>query len=938
MSTSRRNKLGNRLRKLRAEVLEDRHMLAAVTWDGGGGDLDWGNAANWDDAGVDRLPGPGDDVLISDVTDVVIDQTELITINSLYLRRGSINTTGSSQFVIEGWLNLENFEIMVMNGGGLEIDTPDLIGLNMSIQADGADSFVSLTSVEYLPGMRVTATNGAAISLPDITDSDFFVKLNASGGSRFSLGTSGPATTTIQGEVLLDDSEVFGDGLEIDRLSGNGTIHGDLTVIAEIRPDGPLSVTGDLRSSLDRETTMVVEFASLSEITTLSVDGTASLSGFVLQVEFGRGYFPSIGDAFDFLNATSVIGDFLRVNPSALNNTFTTSVSEGVVTATTISDLGPRVTSIEVSSLSESLTSITVNLSKAVTTASVTQNAVALDRNNEPVTEFTVTHSASFPNKFKIDFDAPLPAGEFRLSIDPVIAQINGNLMDQDGDGVLGEAIDDVYVTEFLVEDNDGPVVRSVEELAFGRGPISELRVVFSTATDVNSFTSEDVRVFNSSDLEVDVQPVIEPQDSLGTTYDITFENPVVEDGKYEILIGPDIFDVNGNAIDQNEDGVFGDPLLDTFVFEAEVKVADPIPATPGNGAFTELFLGIDESFDLLATESAALIDRSPDATGVVPALDFPNTGRVVSTRDDATFDEFFSGTFPLTEERQTEVAGTFMLRNTFYLAIPADADLIPSTPAIDVQTGVGSDDGYILRIDDELISQSSDRAWRYTWDNVAFPSPGIYPIELVYSANDSGQSGLEFALQTATNRGEIVPTEQLYFDSSLLFAGDANLNGTVNSADLGLLLNNFNDDSGLGWESGNFNDDLFVDGTDLGLLLNNFNSDAALATAAFAELDAEKGSNERLYTPLDALRIINHLKDPHALTAHEFNTLDFDGDGEIVPRDALIVINRLNVQRSSPISAKEESWRVRDIAIQEIGELNEQEWTITGPKLNWIP
>lgn len=52
---------------------------------------------------------------------------------------------------------------------------------------------------------------------------------------------------------------------------------------------------------------------------------------------------------------------------------------------------------------------------------------------------------------------------------------------------------------------------------------------------------------------------------------------------------------------------------------------------------------------------------------------------------------------------------------------------------------------------------------------------------------------------------------------------GDADLNGDVDSTDLGLHLNNFGSTAGLGWGQGNFNSDPDVDSTDLGLLLNNF-------------------------------------------------------------------------------------------------------------------
>jgi len=65
---------------------------------------------------------------------------------------------------------------------------------------------------------------------------------------------------------------------------------------------------------------------------------------------------------------------------------------------------------------------------------------------------------------------------------------------------------------------------------------------------------------------------------------------------------------------------------------------------------------------------------------------------------------------------------------------------------------------------------------------------------------------------------------------------GDADLNGDVDSTDLGLHLNNFGSTTGLGWGQGNFNSDLDVDSTDLGLLLNNFAFSSASAASAVPE------------------------------------------------------------------------------------------------------
>ena len=60
---------------------------------------------------------------------------------------------------------------------------------------------------------------------------------------------------------------------------------------------------------------------------------------------------------------------------------------------------------------------------------------------------------------------------------------------------------------------------------------------------------------------------------------------------------------------------------------------------------------------------------------------------------------------------------------------------------------------------------------------------------------------------------------------------GDANLNGTVDGTDFGILAANFN--KGVtGWDQGDFNYDNVVDGTDFGLMAANFNKGASGAAA----------------------------------------------------------------------------------------------------------
>ena len=83
-------------------------------------------------------------------------------------------------------------------------------------------------------------------------------------------------------------------------------------------------------------------------------------------------------------------------------------------------------------------------------------------------------------------------------------------------------------------------------------------------------------------------------------------------------------------------------------------------------------------------------------------------------------------------------------------------------------------------------------------------------------------------------------PDNPFNTDGNTFVLGDVDLNGAVNSIDLGLLLNNFLDSSGLLYEAGNLNDDAIVDSIDLGLLLNIFlfTSQNSAAVSAVPEPD----------------------------------------------------------------------------------------------------
>lgn len=62
---------------------------------------------------------------------------------------------------------------------------------------------------------------------------------------------------------------------------------------------------------------------------------------------------------------------------------------------------------------------------------------------------------------------------------------------------------------------------------------------------------------------------------------------------------------------------------------------------------------------------------------------------------------------------------------------------------------------------------------------------------------------------------------------------GDLDLNGSVDSTDLGLLLNNFSANNGVAYCGGDIDGDSMVNSTDLGLLLNNFGTTVTATTVS---------------------------------------------------------------------------------------------------------
>ena len=106
----------------------------------------------------------------------------------------------------------------------------------------------------------------------------------------------------------------------------------------------------------------------------------------------------------------------------------------------------------------------------------------------------------------------------------------------------------------------------------------------------------------------------------------------------------------------------------------------------------------------------------------------------------------------------------------------------------------------------------------------------GSDPQDWASGSNDAfnafSTSGVENNLTTVDK----IAMDVIGYDLVLL-PGDANMDGTVNGADLNIVLSNFNE-TGMTWAQGDFTGDGTVNGADLNIVLSNFNQTLGVGAA----------------------------------------------------------------------------------------------------------
>ena len=275
----RRLQTATRRRRMYAEVLEDRRVLAAIAWDGGGDGTTWNDPLNWDSNAV---PSVNDDVTIPDTAaaEILVDPPG-----------ASVRSIQSDEFLrVEGNITLADpsvFSAGLVLGGGHIIDGSGDVtlggnsGLGRDSSVSGTGSLTVLANVEVgadrarinrvvenLGRIRVVG-NSATLS-----QNDWFNR----GGGEVELNQD--ASLAFSGDAIFHNEGTI-------RRSGDGVSELDAPVnntgVIEVQ-SGVLEIRGDLQNDADLHvpsgaTLELTAAADFGDGNTIDGAGTFALTG-----------------------------------------------------------------------------------------------------------------------------------------------------------------------------------------------------------------------------------------------------------------------------------------------------------------------------------------------------------------------------------------------------------------------------------------------------------------------------------------------------------------------------------------------------------------------------------------------------------------------------------------------------------------------------------
>ena len=160
---------------------------------------------------------------------------------------------------------------------------------------------------------------------------------------------------------------------------------------------------------------------------------------------------------------------------------------------------------------------------------------------------------------YRFALPARMEDGIYRFAVQPSLKDIEGLPLDQDADGIPGEP-EDIY-SFTLTLDSVPPRVTTQSPAGDVAGTMDHVNAWFSEAIDKTALTTADVAITRPDGQAVAATGIQE----VGLhRFRISFAAQTLV-GTYHVKIGPEVTDLAGTKLDQNRNGVAGEPIEDVY-------------------------------------------------------------------------------------------------------------------------------------------------------------------------------------------------------------------------------------------------------------------------------------------------------------------------------------------------------------------------------------
>lgn len=250
---------------------------------------------------------------------------------------------------------------------------------------------------------------------------------------------------------------------------------------------------------------------------------------------------------------------------------------------------GPKVDSSSWSGPADGeVDTVTITFNESIDPLTFTPSDVALTGPGGSIVVDSVVSTNAENTAFEVSFATQTDVGDYSMDIGPDITDVVGNLMDQDMDGTGGEAGDDVFTTNFSIEN---------EEVVFEWEGNQRLRDARRFRRRTRRGTSV-VRMRVNEDVTIDDLDV-----------QVTINHTWTSD------LAIYVFGPGGRSMLFNRRGGSGDNVLATFDDEADTAIADG--SAPFDGSFRpESSLSAFDGSSTLGRWYVVILDLAPQDTG----------------------------------------------------------------------------------------------------------------------------------------------------------------------------------------------------------------------------------------------------------------------------------------------------------------------------------